>query len=139
MKQALKTAAIAAAAILTAFAQPTFAAASHSRKNTILKTSAANEIPFSIELTKQPNRQVVHLVIINPGKKNLTVSLNGPDGESIDNFFAGKKIDRMEKAYNFSNADLGVYTFVVSDGKEKVKKIIKLESIPVQPVKLTVE
>lgn len=140
MKQFVKPAAIVAAFIFTAFAQQSFAATHPLPYHTPFKTVAAKEGAFSIELDPQNEYQVMYLNIKNPGKKNLSVTLNGPDGATLDVFFTGKKFIQMNKAYNFSEADSGVYTIEVTDGVEKIKKQITLERVSMHAVnKLTVQ
>lgn len=140
MKQLIKFArpvAAIAATIITTFTQPLMAA--NSKPHHIVAASATTENSFSMELNQQPNNEVVLLTIKNPGKKNLSVTLTGPDGYALNNFFIRKKIDQVDKTYNFSGADEGIYIIEVSDGIEKIKKQVKLERIPVPPVKLTVQ
>jgi hypothetical protein len=139
MKQLVKSAAIIVAAIFAAFTQPTFAGGRHSLPyHATFKTSVSTDDAFSLEIN-QTNEEVIRLTIKNPGKKNLSVTLNGPDGFAIDNFFAGKKTNQIEKAYNFSGAESGVYSIEVTDGNQKIKKQIKLERVTVTPLKLTVQ
>jgi hypothetical protein len=140
MKQFVKSAAIVAAFIITAFAQQSFAATHPLPYHTPFKTVAAKGDAFSIELDPQSEDQVIQLNIKNPGRKNLSITLNGPDGATLDLFFTGKKFSQMNKAYNFSDADSGIYTIEVTDGVEKIKKQIKLERVSVHAVnKLTVQ
>ncbi|MEP6748164.1 MAG: hypothetical protein ABJB86_10600 [Bacteroidota bacterium] len=139
MKQLVKPAAIIVAAIVTAFAQPSFAAGKHSLPyHKTFTVSASDKEAFSLEVN-QPTNEVIRVTIKNSGKKRLSVTLNGPDGFPIDNFFAGKKINQVEKAYNFSGAESGIYTIEVSDGSQKIRKQIKLERVIVTPLKLTVQ
>jgi len=133
-----KPAAIIAAAILTTFAQPVLAA-DHKPHPVPVAASTITDNSFSIELSPQENNEIVLLSIKNPGKKNLSVSLNSPGGLTLDNFYVGKRSMQVEKTYNFTEADSGLYTLEVSDGKEKIKKQIKLERVVVPPVKLTVQ
>ena len=140
MKQLVKPAAIIVAAIVTAFTQPSFAAGKHSLPYHAAydNVSASDKEAFSLEVN-QPTDEVVRVTIKNPGKKNLSITLNGPDGFPIDNFYAGKKMNQVEKAYNFFGAESGVYTLEVSDGSQRIKKQIKLERVVVTPLKLTVQ
>ena len=104
------------------------------------KAKASNEASFSIEVSEFPADERIHITIKNPGKKNLYVSLNGPDGSSLDNFFTGKKCDQTSKLYNFSNADAGTYTLHVSHGAETINKQIKLEHAIIKSVnKITIQ
>jgi hypothetical protein len=138
MKQFVKPAALIIAAIVTSLAQPLFAAHHSPAGHPVVMENTVKEDDFSIEIIRESNREAVQVIIKNPGKKNLTASLHDPDGTVIDNFFAGKNNSEISKVYNFTGADLGVYTITVSDGKEKIKKQIKLESV-IMPVKVTVE
>jgi hypothetical protein len=131
-----KPVAIIAAAIITTFTQPVLAAG---HKPHHLAVATTTESSFSIELNKQGSSDAIRLTIKNPGKKNLSVILNAPDGTTVDNFFTGKRLCQMDKLYNFTGADAGVYTIEVSDGAEKITKQIKLERITVDPVTLTVQ
>jgi hypothetical protein len=140
MKQLVKPAAIILAAIATTFSLPLLAAVKPAPHHLSIKAATPEESSFSIELNPQANRQVIFLTIINPGKKNLSVTLNGPGGYTLDNFYTGKKKNQLDKAYNFSEADEGVYTIEVSDGVSKIKKQIKLERISAESFhKLTVQ
>ncbi|MEO5681676.1 MAG: hypothetical protein ABIQ88_03490 [Chitinophagaceae bacterium] len=87
------------------------------------------ERSFSIGCNLQPNDGIVCIRIENPGRKNLSLTLHGPDGNILDNFFTGRKFIKMSKDYNFSGAEEGVYSIVISDGKTKIKKQVKLERI----------
>ena len=139
MKNLVKAVAVILAALASTFSQPSFAAFKHNPVHTPVKSCTA-ESSFSVELKAQPNREVIFLTIKNPGRKNLSVTLNAPDDFTIDNFCTGKKHDQLDKTYNFSEADEGVYTIVVSDGVQTIKKQIKLEHIIVRSVsRLTVQ
>lgn len=95
---------------------------------------------FSVQLDRQGIEKRVRLVIENPGRKNLYVSLNGPDGTAIDDFFTGKKTVRLNKIYNFSVAEAGLYSIEVRYGTERIKKQIRLEYVDAHPVDyLTIE
>ena len=133
MKHFVKPAAIIAAAIITSFTQPALAA-DHKPHHSPVVSTRPTESSFSIELNQVANNEIIFLTIKNPNRKNLSVTLNGPDGITVDNFFTGKKFNQMDKKYNFSEADAGVYTIEVSDGTEKIKKQIKLERIAVQAI-----
>ena len=104
------------------------------------KTRIASEASFTIEVNEFPAGERIHVTIKNPTRKNLYVSLNGPDGSSLDNFFTGKRCDQTSKLYNFSNADAGTYTLHVSYGNETIDKQIKLEHAVIRSVsKITVQ
>jgi hypothetical protein len=99
-----------------------------------------NTASFSIRLDRQGMDKRVRLSIYNPGRKNLHVSLNGPDGSAIDDFFTGRKTPRLNKTYNFSIAEAGLYSIEVHYGNERIKKQISLEYSGERPVdKLTIE
>ena len=140
MKQLIKPTAIILAALATTFSQPLLAAVKPAPHHLTVRAATPEENTFSIELNPQASRQVIFLTIKNPAKKNLSVTLNGPGGYTLDNFYTGKKKNQLNKAYNFSEADEGVYTIEVSDGVSKIKKQIKLEHISAEVFqKLTVQ
>jgi len=133
-----------AATMLSVFAQPASASIKHEPHfvPAIFKTSGepVKAASFSIQLNRQGDEKRVRLVIENPGRKNLYVSLNGPDGSPIDDFFTGRKLVKMSKLYNFSIAEAGLYSIEVRYGSEKIKKQIRLEYSGDRPLdKLTVE
>ncbi len=138
MKQFIKPAAIIVATLFATFSQPAIAADNGPARPVAAKV--AEEIPFTIRLNPVTNREVITLDIDNPGKKNLSVTLKTVDGYIIDNFCTGKKLLKMNKDYNFSQADEGLYTLVITDGKQVIKHNIKLERAAVQTVnKLSIQ
>lgn len=95
---------------------------------------------FNVSFDKQAADDIVILHIDNPEKKNLSVSLNGPDGIMIDNFSTGRKYVKTSKNYNFSGAEEGMYTLVISDGRNRIKHNIKFERItPKALTQLTIQ
>jgi len=99
-----------------------------------------NTASFSIRLDRQGMDKRVRLSIDNPGRKNLYVSLNGPDGTAIDDFLTGRKTPRLNKTYDFSVAEAGLYSIEVRYGNERIKKQIRVEYTSERPVdKLTIE
>ena len=141
MKQFIKPAAIIVAAMFATFSQPATAASNRPPRHTLpVPAKAAEETPFSIQLNRIDNREVIKVDIDNPGKKNLSITLKTNDGYIIDNFNTGKKLLRMNKDYNFSQADEGSYMLIVTDGKHEIKHNIKLERASVLTAnKLTVQ
>src|ERR1700710_2041898 len=115
MKQLLKPAAVIAAVIISAFAQSSNASVHPLPYYSFGKHSAVTEESFSIELNQRGNEQVILVSVKNPGKKNLNITLKDPDGYMIDNFFTNKRLNQIDKIYNFSEADAGIYTIVVTD------------------------
>jgi hypothetical protein len=134
MKKFLKPAAFAVAFILVAFHQQAKAAVGPYVWYSSIATHILAENNFSLELTRQGNDEVICASIENRGRKNLSVTLNGPDGAVMDNFFTGRKFVKMSKTYNFSAAEEGLYTIVISDGITKIKRQIKLERVIAKPV-----
>jgi len=99
-----------------------------------------NTASFSIRLDRPGMDKRVRLFIDNPGRKNLYVSLNGPDGTAIDDFLTGRKTPRLNKTYDFSVAEAGLYFIEVRYGNERIKKQIRLEYTGERPVDiLTIE
>ena len=141
MKQFIKPAAILVATMFATFSQPASAASNRTPHHHLpVPAKAIEEVPFSIQLNTISNREVINLDIDNPGRKNLSITLKTTDGYIIDNFYTGKKLPKMNKDYNFSQADEGSYVLVVTDGKHVIKHDIKLERASVQTVnKLTVQ
>ena len=138
MKQFIKPAAIIVATLFATFSQPAIAADNGPAHPIAVK--AAEELPFSIRLNPVTNREVITLDIDNPGKRNLSVTLKTVDGYIIDNFYTGKKLLKMNKDYNFSQAEEGLYTLVITDVKQVIKHNIKLERASVQTVnKLSIQ
>lgn len=135
MKQLVKL--VVAASIVIACSQSAWAS-DHSRHHAPAVAGMGNEKMFSLELDQQ-NSEVIVLTIKNPGRRNLSVVVNAPDGTTVDNFFTGKKEYQVKRLYNFSGADSGVYTVEVSNGSDKIKKQVKLERVTVDPLKLTVQ
>ncbi len=132
MKQFVKPALIAAA--ITILSVTAVSAADSKPFYWLVTDTRPADNSFSVELNQMVNNEVVFLTIKNPAKKNLSVTLNGPDGFTVDNFFTGKKLNQLDKKYNFTAADAGVYTIVVSDGINKIKKQIKLERIAIKEI-----
>ncbi len=132
-------------ALATMFSTNTAAAAithePHSRP--IVRTGVSEPrkaVSFSVQLNRQGMEKRVCLLIENPGRKNLHVILNDPDGNAIDDFFTGKKVVRLNKIYNFSKAEAGLYSIEVRYGRERIKKQIMLEYASERPIdKLTIE
>ncbi|MEO6315314.1 MAG: hypothetical protein ABIU63_18485 [Chitinophagaceae bacterium] len=85
------------------------------------------ESKFSLELKQQAGDDVISASVENPGRKNLSLTLHGPDGTVIDNFFTGRKFVKLSKNYNFTGAEEGLYTIVVSDGTKKIERQVKFE------------
>jgi hypothetical protein len=132
-----------AAIMFSVFAQPATASGNHEphAAPVLFKIPGepANATSFTVQLNRQGTDKRVCLTIDNPGKKNLHVSLSGPEGGPIDEFFTGKKIARLSKTYNFSIAEAGLYSIEVGYGNEKVKKQIRLEYSERPVDKLTIE
>jgi hypothetical protein len=140
MKQFVKSATFVVAFIVAAFCQPAMAAGGTHVWYSSLAVHVPAENNFSMELIRRGNDDVLCVSIQNPGRKNLAVTLNSPDGVMLDNFFTGRKFNKTSKQYNFSGAEEGVYTIIISDGVEKIKRQIKFERIPVIMVnRLTVQ
>ena len=140
MKQFVKSAAFIVAFIVAVFCQPAMAAVGPHVWYSSLAIHVPAENNFSMELIRQDNDDVICVSIQNPGRKNLAVTLNSPDGAVLDNFFTGRKFIKTSKQYNFSLAEEGVYTIVISDGVDKIKRQIKFERVPVTMVnRLTVQ
>ena len=135
MKKFVKTAAFAVALILVAFSQQAMASSGpyHWYASFIVDAPSDNN-KFSVELNRQDNEEVIYAVIDNPGRKNLSVTLSDPDGATIDNFYTGRKLVKMNKRYNFTGAEAGLYTLTISDGVERIKKQVKLERVFTTPV-----
>ena len=134
MKKFLKPAAFAVAFILVAFQQPAKAAVGPYLWYSSIAANVPAENNFSLELNQRGSDEVICASIQNPGRKNLSVTLNGPDGATLDNFFTGRKFVKMSKEYNFSGAEEGLYTIVISDGINKIKRQVKFERVITQPV-----
>ena len=134
MKKFLKPAAFAVAFILVAFHQQAKAATGPYVWYSSIATRVLAENNFSLELNQRGSDEVIRVSIQNPGRKNLSVTLNGPDGAMLDNFFTGRKFVKMSKEYNFSGAEEGLYSIVISDGINKIKRRVKLERVIAQPV-----
>ncbi len=137
MKQFLKPALAALAAFALTFAQPAMASEKHPARTA--NTDELVDTKFSVELKGSPNSEYVYLMVNNPSKKNLCISLLAPDGSTLDNFFTGRKKDIINTKYNFRSADDGTYTIEVSNGSEKVRKQITLERAVQSFCRLTVE
>jgi len=129
MKKFALTATIAVALMMTAFIQPAKANGGPYRWFAAIDHSFDAENKFNISLQQQGTEDIVTVNIENPGRKNLSISLNGPDGIMLDNFFTGRKFVKMSKNYNFAGADEGLYTLVISDGANTMRRKIKFERI----------
>jgi len=142
MKSANPLVAIAAT-MLVLFAHPAAASIKHEPHSSpaIIKTPGepAKTASFSMQLDRQGTDKRVRLIIENPGRKNLYVSLKGPDGNYIDDFFTGKKSLKLNRVYNFSTAEAGLYSIEVRYGNEKITKQIRLEYSERPADKLTIE
>ena len=129
MKKFALTATIAVALMMTAFIQPAKANGGPYRWFAAIDHSFDAENKFNISLQQQGTEDIVTVNIENTGRKNLSISLNGPDGIMLDNFFTGRKFVKMSKNYNFTGADEGLYTLVISDGANTIRRKIKFERI----------
>ena len=134
MKNFAKTAAFVVAFIMVAVYQPAKAAGGPHLWYSSITTYLTDENSFSFELNQQNDDEVIRLSIQNPGKKNLSVSLSDPNGNTLDNFYTGRKFTKMSKQYNFTGAEEGLYTIIISDGAEKIKRQVKFERIAARPV-----
>jgi len=94
---------------------------------------------FNVKLTHASMEEVLNLQVENTGGKRLTVKLTDPEGNTQDLFNISKDIYRANKPYNFTTADEGVYTLVVTDGVNKVVKQIKLHRTAVVHSNIAVE
>jgi hypothetical protein len=102
--------------------------------------TAYDKESFTIELRRMSNSETIRAIIAKPEGKRVSVTLKDPNGLSLYNFFTESKSNRVGKDFNFSDAEQGIYTLEVSDGKTKVIKQIKLQRTEtVQETKLTVE
>ena len=129
MKKFALTATIAVALMMTAFTEPAKASGGPYRWFAAVDHSFDPESKFNITMQQKGTEDIVIVNIENPGRKNLSVTLNGPDGIMIDNFFTGRKFLMMHKNYNFTGADEGLYTLVISDGANTIRRKIKFERI----------
>ncbi len=140
MKKFVIAATIAVAFSMTAFVQPAAANGGpyvwfSSVDHTVLADSK-----FNISFDRHDNDEKITVHIDNPGRKNLRIALNGPDGIMLDNFFTGRKFLKISKGYNFSGAEEGLYTLVISDGAQKITRTIKFERVvPKSVSQLSVE
>ena len=129
MKKFVITATVAVAIMMTAFIQPAKANGGPYVWFSAIDNTLTADNKFNISLDRQESEEKITVHIENPGKKNLSISLHGPDGVMLDNFFTGRKFVKMSKDYNFSDADEGMYTLVVSDGAHKITRHIKFARI----------
>jgi len=135
MKKFVKPAAFAAAIILLAFSSSAKAAVlPHSKFAAVSPHPFDDKNAFSVEISRVGDDEVISAVIENPGRKNLSITLSGPDGAMIDNFFTGRKLVKMNKRYNFTGADEGLYTLTISDGVRRIKKQVTLQRVTAMPV-----
>ena len=132
-----------AATLLSASTHPATAAVLHEPHAGPSFVKSMNEpvntSSFHVQLSRLGTDKRVSLQIENPGRKNLYVALTGPDGNRIDDFFTGKKSVSLSKIYNFSAAEVGLYSIEVRYGNEKIKKHIRLEYTERPVDKLTIE
>jgi len=135
MKKFVKPAAFAVAIILLSFIQPAKAAVGpHLWYSSLGKHTASSGSRFSIALDRKGAEEILSAVIENPDKRNLYIRLNAPDGSVLDDFFTGRKYVKMNRQYNFTGAEEGVYTLTISDGAERIQKKIKVERVFSMPV-----
>ena len=140
MKKFVKPAAFAVAIILVTLSMSAKASGGPHFWYSSITSPLSAESNFSIELNRAGDEEVIYAIIENPGRKNLSIVLSAPDGSTIDNFFTGRKLVKMNKRYNFTGADEGMYTITVTDGVHKIKKEVKLERITQRPVsKITIQ
>ena len=140
MKQFVKSAAVAVALVLSAFYQPVTAAVGPYAWYASINKPVKVGDTFTVEVNQRDAVDVISVSIENRGRKNLSVTLHDPTGNTIDNFFTGRKFIKMSRQYNFSGAEAGIYTIVISDGVEKITKQVKLEHVSAVAVnRLTVQ
>ena len=67
-----------------------------------------------------------NLRIHNPSGKRVRISLGGNEIEHLlDESFSGKE---FSKVYNLSEMEDGTYSFLISSGREKVTKTVKIRT-----------
>ncbi|MBS1914980.1 MAG: hypothetical protein JST87_01820 [Bacteroidetes bacterium] len=135
MKTLLKPVAALLIAGCSFVAVPNFASAKSPLFNRFAKTGVAVKAEsFSVTIHKLGNSEIIRLFIDKAETKRLYVSLKDAEGNSISNFLTEKGTGRFSKDYNFDQADEGLYTLEISDGKSKIIKKIKLERVRVKEV-----
>ena len=108
-------------------------------KNPMTAIKAPDE-PFVFELQPVPNSSTIQLILQKPVGKRIWITFKDPQGEPIERFCTEKKGRGIYRNYNFTEANEGVYSFQITDGKETVTKTVKLESTVQAPVqRLTIE
>jgi hypothetical protein len=140
MKQFVISAAVAMSLLFVSLVQPAMAAGGPYTKFAALNQPVVSENNVGIDLLRKDNQEIVCLHIENFGRKILTLSLLGPDGELLDAFVTGRKFVKMSREYNFTGAKEGVYSIVISGGPQEIKKQVKIEQVHSNPEsRLTVQ
>lgn len=82
---------------------------------------------FRVLLIPQKNGEAVRMFLEKEVGKRLTIRLKSPDGYPLIHFLTDKKPVSIYRKFNFIEAQEGVYTFEVSDGKQTISKKIVLQ------------
>ncbi|HLY69190.1 MAG TPA: hypothetical protein VKR53_05645 [Puia sp.] len=93
----------------------------------IEKKAAFYPEKFSISVSQVSNTGKINLHIEKGSDIKLTVSLRDANGEIVSVFTISRKKTDFSKEYDFSQADVGTYHLVVSDGHQTVTKLIRYE------------
>jgi hypothetical protein len=82
-----------------------------------------------INLFWDGHSETLNLVIENPGGQRISVSLLDESGSTLLKSIFPKSQPTIEKNYVFADADDGIYSIEVYDGKQVFRKKIKLERV----------
>ncbi|HJU46479.1 MAG TPA: hypothetical protein VJ647_06830 [Chitinophagaceae bacterium] len=87
-----------------------------------------NTPSFSVNMIplQDSEKNKLMLIIENPDKRKLRVSIEGPSNWNIYN--EGTTKEEYRKLFDFTQAEDGIYTLVIADGKKKMRKQININT-----------
>lgn len=89
---------------------------------------AKEKASFEFKIIKRKNTESVMLYLQKQEGKKISIQLLAPNGIVLEKFTTSKKETNVNRFYNFTNAEAGVYTFEVTDGTNKITKKVTLEN-----------
>lgn len=108
-------------------AQPMEKQGAHPSPTVNTKAVAKDMEPaFTLALIPTDDNNKVIVDIANPGKKKLRISIMSENSWNL--FNQTIEAEEYKKRFDFSQAEDGIYTIVVAEGKKRIEKVINLNS-----------
>lgn len=93
-------------------------------------TKDLNLPSFNVDITPTDDSSKLVVNIENPDRKKLRISIQGPSTWDVYNQTTDKA--EYHTRFDFTQAEEGIYTLVIADGKKKVKKQIFINTFTEQ-------